>query len=78
MCVYIYGKPEVCVGHAAERWGRGDPCKKSAETARERGMWAAGLCLSLQHRESTVLNYIHTHRDERAIYLDLQRGCSGR
>lgn len=50
--------------------------KKSAE--RERGMQAAGLCLSVQHREPTVLDYsyTHTHSDERTIYLDQQSVCS--
>lgn len=43
--------------------------KKSVERAREgagereRGMQAAGLCLSVLHREPTVLDYsyMHTH-----------------
>lgn len=44
-------------------------------------MRAAGLCLSVLHRESTVLDYSYTHThtaqhsDERTIYLDQQGVC---
>ena len=35
--------------------------KREREREREGGMQAAGLCLSVQHREPTVLDYSHTH-----------------
>jgi len=56
--VCIYSMPEVCVGHAVEWWGAGRSHVRSQQRRKEgeRGMQAAGLCLSLQHREPTVLD----------------------
>lgn len=58
-CVYIcelwggiYSITEECVGHSSE-WGRGD---RPQEVSRERGIQAAGLCLSVQNRGPTVLD----------------------
>lgn len=69
-------------------WGTG--WTGGGELLRERegeggGIQAAGLCLSVQNRGPTVLDlsHMHTHTcahtlaDERAVYSDQQRACSG-
>lgn len=70
--VYIYSIIEVCVGHSSE-WGEGISTLRSQQ--RERGMQAAGLCLSVQHREPTVLDYSYTHTVMKERFIWTNRVC---